>query len=125
MNNIDLENKIKNSVLQNINNKGYVCTIDILLDLKYLSNKDYEDWRLGKIKYLEKVCQVNLNKLTLIRKITKQHSSQLGLKSSWTSYNQFGKGKKQRLQFSKTGKFEIEEQYATHYIDKRRIEEIK
>lgn len=49
----------------------------------------------------------------------------LNLESSWTGYNQFNKGIKRKLRFSKSGKKSIEDRYATHYVDKKRIDELK
>ena len=64
MNNIDLEKKIKSLVHSLRYEKGSVCAVDILFRLDYLSKKDYEDWRFGKVDYLEKVCKANLSRLT-------------------------------------------------------------
>ncbi len=97
----------------------------ILLQLGYLTKKDYEDWRFGRVDYLEKVCNINLSKLTLINKRIRKYSTELDLKSSWTGYNQYGKGIKRRLKFSKSGDKTIEDIYATHYIDNKRINELK
>jgi hypothetical protein len=49
----------------------------------------------------------------------------LDLKDSWTGYNQYGKGVKRRLRFSKSGQKNIEDRYATHYVDNKRISELK
>jgi len=125
MNNTDLEKEVKRLVHLNRYELGYVCAVEILKQLNYLSKKDYEDWRFGRVDYLEKVCQVNLSKLTLINKLIGKYSRELNLESSWTGYNQYGKGIKRRLKFSKTGKKNIEEAYATHYLDKARIAELK
>jgi hypothetical protein len=57
----------------------------------------------------------------LIRKF----ATELDLKSSLTAYSQFGKGIKRRLRFSKSGAKNIEDRYATHYIDIKRINELK
>ena len=122
MNNADLRNKIKLIGKEIIEEKGYLSSIDVLLKLEYLSEKDYENWRFGKVEYLEKVCAVNLKKLSTINKTIKQISGQWNLKQSWTAYNKYGKGKKIRLRFSKSGNERIEEIYATHHID---IEKIK
>ena len=65
---------------------------------------------------------VNLTKLSTINKIIKQISEQWNLKKSWTVYNKYGKEKKIRLRFSKSANKQIEEAYATHYIN---IEKIK
>ncbi len=122
MNNTDLRNKIKIIGKEIIEEKGYLSSIDVLLKLEYLSEKNYENWRFGKVEYLEKVCDVNLKKLSTINKTIKEISGQWNLKKSWTAYNKYGKGKKIRLRFSKTGNEQIEEAYATHYIN---IEKIK
>ena len=125
MNNVDLEKKVKSLVHLNRYEKGLVCAVDILLELNYLTKKDYENWRFGRVDYLEKVCNTNLSKLTLINKLIRKYSTELGLKSSWTGYNQFGKSVKRRLRFSKSGDKTIEDRYSTHYIDRERIIELK
>src|ERR1039457_4390499 len=103
MNNVDLENKIQKISTELINEKGYVCSVDVLIRLNYLSQTDYENWRFGRIEYLEKVCQVNLGKLSTINRLIKQRAKKSNLKPSWTAYNKFGKGPKLRLIFSKSG----------------------
>ena len=121
----ELERELKRSVHSLRYEKGYVCAVDILIRLGYLSKKDYEDWRFGRVKYLEKVCNVNLGTLTFINKTIRKIAGELKLDRSWTGYNQHGKNKQQRLTFSKSGQKNIEETYATHYIDKKRLDEIK
>ena len=99
-----------------------MSSIDVLLKLEYLSEKDYEHWRFGKVEYLEKICGVNLKKLSTINKTIKEISGQWNLKKSWTAYNKYGKGGEIRLRFSKSENEQIEQAYATHYIN---IEKIK
>ena len=123
MNNADLTKEVKRLVHMNRHEKGYVCAVDI--QLGYLTKKDYEDWRFGRTGYLEKVCKVNLRKLTLINKLISKYSTEMDLKNSWTGYNQFGKGPKRQLRFSKSGNKTIENRYATHYIDKNSLIELK
>ncbi len=125
MNSIELEKEVKNLVHTLRYEKGLVCAVDILIKLDYLSKKDYENWRFGKVDYLEKVCNINLSKLTLINKTIRKIATDLKLDKSWTGYNQYGKGVKRRLKFSKSENINIEETYATHYIDKNRIKELK
>jgi len=125
MNNADLEKEVKRLVHLNSYEKGLVCSVDILLQLDYLTKKDYENWRFGRIEYLEKACNINLSKLTLINKLIGKYSMDLNFESSWTGYNQFGKGIKRKLRFSKSGKKSIEDSYATHYVNKKRIDELK
>jgi hypothetical protein len=121
----ELEREVKKLVHSLRYEKGYICAVDILLRLGYLSKKSYEDWRFGRVEYLEKVCNANLGTLTFINKTIRTIAGELQLESSWTGYNQYGKNKQQRLIFSKSGRKNIEATYATHYIDKDRLHEIK
>lgn len=125
MNNNEIEKEVKRLVHSLRYEKGYVCAVDVLMGLDYLTKKDYEDWRFGKINFLEKACNTNLSKLTYINKMMKKFANDLKLENSWTGYNQYGKGEKRRLRFSKSGENKIEEAYATHYVDKNRIIELK
>jgi len=119
MNNVDLKIKIKDLIHTQIKAKGYVCMIDILLGLDYLTKKDLEAWRFGKIEYLEKVCMVNLSKITTIYKMLKSSTTELKLSPSFTGYSRYGKGIPQKLRFCKSGDKQIEDNYSTHYIDER------
>lgn len=124
MNNSELEKKINIIVYEVANQKGYISSIDILIQLGYLSLTDYENWRKGKIEYLEKACQVNLGKLTTINRILRQVSGKMKLKPSWMAYNKFGKGPKMKLRFSKSGDENIEQAYSTHYVNEYRINQL-
>lgn len=125
MNNKDLEKKIKSVMHSLVFEKGYVCAVDVLMKLEYLSEKDYNDWRFGKIEFLEKTCNINLGKLSTINITIRKIANEMNLKSSWTGYNRYGKGIKQRLIFSKSRIKNIEDTYATHYLNLERIEELK
>ena len=116
MNRAELEKKIHSISMDLINEKKIVCSVDVLMRLQYLSQKDYEDWRFGKIEYLEKVCQLSLVKLSTINSLIKVQGKKMNLKPSWTAYNKYGKGPKKRLRFSKSGDLNIEKNYATHYV---------
>ena len=69
MNKAELEKKIHSISMDLINEKNFVCSVDVLMRLQYLSQNDYEAWRFGKIEYLEKVCQVSLGKLSTINRL--------------------------------------------------------
>ncbi len=116
MNNIDLEKRITEIINELSLAKGYICFIDVLLKLNYLSQDDYENWRFGRVSCLEKVCKTNLNKLKTINQIICRSSVKMNLKPSWTAYHKYGKGVKKQLQFSKSGNAAIEKAYSTHYV---------
>lgn len=125
MNNLELEKKIRRIIQELSDQKGFVCSIDVLIKLGYLSQMDLDNWRKGRITYLERVCKVNLKKLTTINQTIKQVSKKMNLKPSLTVYNKYGKGPKLRLRFSKYGNENIEKAYSTHYINSYQINKIK
>ena len=125
MNNSELETKISKIISELSDKQGYISSTDVLISLNYLSQTDYEKWRNGKVEYLEKVCQVNLSKLTTVNRIIKQVSKRMNLVPSFTVYNKYGKGNKQRLRFCKSGDENIEKAYSTHYINNYQIKRLK
>ncbi len=117
MNNTELKQKVHSAVYNILKEKSYVSPADMLIKIGVLSAKDYENWRFGRVPYLEKVCRTNLSKLSLIMKELRIYARENNLRPSWTAYNQWGvKGKKFPLRFSKFGNSSIEEAYATHYV---------
>jgi hypothetical protein len=121
----NLTGQIHNSLYQNICKKGWAAPVDVLLDIGVLTKESYEDWRHGRVPYLEKVCRANLNQLSGIMREIQAYAAKSGLKASWTFYHRWGKHNKQKLQFSKTGKEALERAYATHYVSARRVAELK
>lgn len=55
--------------------RGYATVVDVLMDIGVLQKDKYEDWRFGRIPYLERVCMVNLGKLSTVRHIFRMISS--------------------------------------------------
>ncbi len=118
MNNQELEKKTMDAVQEILGEKNFVSAVDIFMKIGKLSQKDYEDWRRGKIPYLERVLQCNLSKASLVMKTYRKVAVQMNLKPSRTAYHQWGKKKGILLQFSKSGKSQIEDAYSTHYVRK-------
>ena len=125
MNNKELEKKVKQFTSELAYKKGYVSSVDVLIKLGYITEADYKDWRFGKIQYLEKVCQGNLHKLSAVNRLIRKYSVEWNFEPSWTAYYQWGKGPKKRLIFSKSQDQQIETLYATHFLNKKRITELK
>lgn len=122
MNNIELEKKVISSINHLIYKKGYVAPIDVFMSINKLSKSDCEQWRCGKISYLERVIGFNLNKISFVMKVIKKHTLSLNLKPSFTVYNQ--SKCKVRLKFSKSGNMNIEKAYATHYVKRKKNNEL-
>jgi len=103
------------------------------MEIGVLPKEKYENWRFGRVAYLEAVCTVNLRKLSLIMHQMRVYAKQNNLKPSFCYYKQWGmkkkngQGRKQviPLRFSKSGDPDIERWYATHWVDCGRIAELK
>lgn len=113
MNNQELAKKTESIFVSQCWHRGYASPVQVLLDLGYLSKKDYESWRKGSVPYLEKVCQTNLSKLSFIMKQIRSCAVKYHCRPSFTVYHRKGK----KLRFSKTGDPGIEKNYATHYVN--------
>lgn len=125
--------RVQDSMYRQCQKRGYAVPVDVLMDVGVLQKSKYEDWRFGRVSFLESVCTVNLKKLSFIMRQISIYAQKNHLKPSETYYKQWGMKKKngqghkpvKRLQFSKSGKAEIERAYATHYLDEKRIAELK
>jgi hypothetical protein len=93
-----------------------VAPVDVLIGMDLLRPEHLDDWRRGRVLYLERVIYGNLTRLSRLLRILRFHAHDLNLKPSATVYKRYGKGPKQRLRFSKTGDARLEAAYATHFV---------
>ena len=93
-----------------------VAPVDVLIGMGLLAPEKLEDWRRGRVHYLERVINCNLMRLPRILRILRFHAHDLNLVPSFTAYMRWGKGPKQRLRFTKTGEPNLEEAYARHFV---------
>ena len=117
----DLQVKVHSAMYHLIKEKGITSPAEVLMSVGVLSKEDYERWRHGQVEYLERVCKVNLRKLSFINHAIRSYAVKNDLKPSWTDYRKWGKGENTRLRFSKSGDEQIERLYATHYISQQRV----
>ena len=88
---------------------------------------------IGKVPYLERVCTMNLRKLSLALHQMRSYAQKTGLHPSFTCYKRWGMKKRNgqghkpvvRLRFSRSGDETVERWYATHFVDKKRIAQIR
>lgn len=116
MNRQELQKKVRVTAETLLYENGYVSPVDLLMKMDRLSKKDYEDWRFGRIHYLERFCVGNLSKLSLIMKELRKFAHDKNLCASRREYKKWGKGKKITLRFSKTGNPKVEEAYSTFWL---------
>jgi len=93
-----------------------VAPVDVLVGMGLLAPEKLQDWRLGRVPYLERVIACNLTRLSRLLRILRFHAHDLNLVPSVTAYMRWGKGPKQRLRFTKTGDAKLEEAYARHFV---------
>ena len=93
-----------------------VAPVDVLIGMDLLKPKSLEDWRRGRVPYLERVIRCNLGRLSRLLRILRFHAHDLKLVPSITVYMRWGKGPKQRLRFTKTGDPRLEEAYSRHFV---------
>ena len=125
MNDQELIGKVRESVYTRIQKQGYVAPVEVMMDVGVLSKESYENWRFGRVPYLERVCNVNLHKLATLMHEIRSLAVKYGYEPSVTLYKKWGKGTKITLRFSKYGNPRIEEHYSTHYLDRKRLKQMK
>ena len=60
---------IARAVAEMLKTTSVVSPVEVLLRLERITKAQYEDWRFGRIPYLERVCIGNLSKLSVILRI--------------------------------------------------------
>ena len=133
MNNRELTGKVNSAMYRQCRDRGFAAPVDVLMEIGYLSKKDYENWRYGRVSYLERVCTANLSKLSTVMHQMRVYAKKAGLKPSFCYYKRWGVKKKGGqghkpvipLRFSKSGEPEIERWYATHFVDTKRVSQLK
>lgn len=133
MNDRELIGKVHSDVYHQCRSRGYAAPVDVLMEVGYLSKQDHENWRYGRVDYLERVCKANLSKLSLVMREMRSYAAKAGLKPSFCYYKQWATKKKNGqgrrpvipLRFSKSNDPEIEKRYATHFVDLKRTAQLK
>ena len=62
----ELIGKVHSAMYHQCQKHGYAAPVDVLVDIGALPKKKMEDWRFGRIPFLEGVCNVNFRKLSFI-----------------------------------------------------------
>jgi len=86
--------------------------VDLFIRMDLLSPESVENWRRGRIPYLERLIRCNLSKASRILRILQMHAHDLDLKPVPTVYKRWTKGPRTLLWFSKTGDRNVEYTYS-------------
>lgn len=90
MNDGELISKVYSAMYHQCQARGYATPVDVLMDIGVLSKEKYEDWRFGRISYLEAACTVNLRKLSFIMHQMRIYAEKSKLKLSFCCYKKWG-----------------------------------
>ena len=108
--------KIVKAVDDELKSQNFVAPIRVFVSMGLLEKHDIDNWRAGRISYLEQAVQCNLSKASRILRILRFHAHDLNLKPSMTVYQRKTASGKMPLRFSKSGEENIEEAYARHFV---------
>ena len=133
MNDGEIIGKVHSSMYTRLKSQGVAAPFEVLIDVGVLTKEKYEDWRFGRVPFLEAVCTVNLRKLSFVMHQIRVYAKKHELKPSVSYYKRWGVGKPKgggkkpaiKLRFSKTGDPSIETWYATSFVDSKRMTELK
>lgn len=107
---------IAKAVADLLREKGFVAPLEVFIRMDLLSPQSAEDWRRGRLPFLEKAIRCNLSKASRILRILRMHAHDLNLQPSLTVYQRCTQGSRPRLRFSKTGDHNLEDAYARHFV---------
>jgi hypothetical protein len=110
-----LEERVVRAAEAALADQHFVTAIDILVGIDWLSLPQVEDWRKGRIPYLERVTTSNLSTITKAMHLFRRWAVHQGLKPSETVYLARTRDRRP-LRFSKSGDPAIESAYRTHWI---------
>ena len=86
MNEKELTGKIHSSMYHQLQSRGYAAPVDVLIDTGILPKQKYEDWRFGRVRYLEAVCNANLKRLSFVLHQMRVYAQAHDLKPSFCYY---------------------------------------
>ncbi len=108
--------------------RGFVSPTELFVEMGLLSVQAIEEWRAGRIPFLERAIQCNLSEANRILRVFRMHAHDLNLRPSVTVYVRRTGGGRLRLRFTKSGDLKLEEAYARHFVkvvSKRRRQPVR
>jgi hypothetical protein len=94
--------------------RKFVTAIDVLVGVGWLEQRKVEEWRQGRVDYLEGVTVASLGKISTAMRAFRRWARASGLKPSETVYVSRSRDRRP-LRFSKSGDPGIERAYRTHW----------
>lgn len=92
-----------------------VRPIDVLVRLELVTPEAVEQWRTGRLPYLERGIVKGLSRVSRILRLLRSHAQELGLVPAPGQYKRSRQAGKGRLRFSKAGDAASEAAYSCHF----------
>jgi hypothetical protein len=93
-----------------------VSPTEVFVEMGLLSSLAIEEWRAGRLPFLERAIQCNLSAASRILRLLRMHAHDLNLRPSARIYVRRTRGGRLRLRFTKSGDLKLEEAYACHFL---------
>ncbi len=111
----DIDRRVVRAAEAALAKRKFVTAIDVLIGVGWLEPGRVDDWRQGRVDYLERVMVANLGKISTAMRSFRRWAQTRGLKPSETGYVARTRDR-QPLRFSKSGDAGIERAYRTHWV---------
>jgi hypothetical protein len=95
--------------------RKFVTAIDVLVGVGWLEQRRVDEWRQGRVDYLERATIASLGKISTAMRCLRRWAQARGLKPSETAYVARTRDRRP-LRFSKSGDPAIERAYRTHWV---------
>jgi hypothetical protein len=115
-----LDRRVVQAAEAALDERRFVTAIDVLVGLGWLEPRRVDEWRQGRVAYLEAVVIASLGKISTAMKVFRQWAAARGLKASETAYVARTRDRRP-LRFSKSGEEAIERAYRTHWVSPRAV----
>lgn len=109
----DVRTRVRETAQRTLAAQNYVSAVDVLLGLGWLAPSHLDEWRQGRVPYLERVVQANLSKVSTAMAEFRRWARERDLIPSQTAYVA---RTRDRLRFSASGDQGIERAYRTHWV---------
>lgn len=110
-----LEERVARTAQAALDERGFVTAIDVLVGMGWLAPRRVDEWRQGRIAYLEAAVEAGAGKVSTATRHFHGWARRSGLKPSETEYIARTRGR-ETLRFTKSGNGEVERAYRTHWV---------
>ena len=111
----DIDRKVVQAAEAALAKRKFVTAIDVMVGVGWLEPRRVDEWRQGRVDYLERVTVANLGKISSAMRSFRGWAQARGLRPSETAYVARTRDRRP-LRFSKSGDPEIERAYRTHWV---------